>query len=84
MYLFCFVHNLGLFGIFLGYDLGSFINLLFNVYLIIFKEWKMMDFKDMIESEGTEDEESLFYELEGETKKMIEASTSSDSNTNIQ
>ena len=84
MYLFCFVHNLGLFGIFLGYDLGSFINLLFNVYLIVFKEWKMMDFKDMIDSEGTEDEESLFYELEGETKKMIEASTSSDSNTNIQ
>ena len=77
MYLFCFVHNLGLYGIFLGYDLGSFANLLFNFYLIIFKEWKMIDFKDMMGSEEEDEEESLFYELDGETKKMIEASTSS-------
>lgn len=83
MYLFCFQYNMGLFGIFLGYDIGSLTNLLFNFYLIIYKEWKMYDFKDLLESEE-EDEESLYYNLEGESKKILDPSTSTDSNNNIQ
>lgn len=74
MYMFCFSLDLGLFGIFLGYDIGSIANLAFNCYLIVFKEWKMMDFKDMIAEE--EEDESLYYNIES---RKEEESTSSES-----
>lgn len=49
MYYLCFDLDMGLNGIFLGYNMGSLANLIFNAYLSTFKEWKMYDFKNMVD-----------------------------------
>ena len=74
MYVFCFSFKLGLFGIFLGYDIGCLTNLGFMTYLIVFKEWKMYDFRELLEEES--EEESEYQNLE---KVLDESTTSSDS-----
>jgi len=65
MYLFCFTWGWGLAGILIGYNIGSASNLLFNIYLVTFKEWKMYDFKNLVEQVIEEDDENFYLDISG-------------------